>query len=619
MPRKSSYITVTDQFCGAGGSSQGVRRVSERYRGGLEVKLALNHWKLAIETHNTNFPDTLHDCTDISACDPRRYPSTDILITSPECTNHSLAKGTKVAKKQMDLFETGKMDPAAERSRATMWDVPRFAEYHNYRCIIVENVVDARKWVMFDSWLHAMHSLGYLHRCVYLNSMHCHPTPQSRDRMYVVFWKKGNKAPMLDYSPAAYCGRCSRDVEAVQTWKRHNVQYGKYRQQYVYCCPSCTSVVEPYYYAAFNCIDWSDLGTRIGDRAKPLSPKTIKRIEYGLKKYGSQPMQIVNYTPGYARTISDTTGTMTTNDHHGLLTPYLIHAMYGEEARGVWRSVKEPTFAHTTVPSQALVTPPLIVNDQHTTGVDFRVRSGAEALNTIPSTHGMKLVCPPFIIKLEHGHGDAAGKVRSSEEALQTQTTRQSSMLVHNVRPSAEALQTQTTCQGMGVCVPPMIVMARGQSLSRSSLEAMSTQTSMINHGILTPFLTDLHSNGAARPASEPVSTITAGGVKNGIVVNESWNSFFTNYYGKSLTTKTTDALGAVTTTDRNGLVSYPEPTIEECYYRMLKPVEIKLAMAFDREYVVLGSGRDQVKQLGNAVTPPAMEWLVERCIESLS
>lgn len=123
---KNSYITVTDQFCGAGGSSQGARKILEPLGG--EVKLALNHWKLAIETHNTNFPDTLHDCTDVSACDPRRYPSTDILITSPECTNHSLAKGQKTVKAQLDLFDKGKLDPAAERSRATMWDVVRFAE-----------------------------------------------------------------------------------------------------------------------------------------------------------------------------------------------------------------------------------------------------------------------------------------------------------------------------------------------------------------------------------------------------------------------------------------------------------------------------------------------------------
>ena len=117
-------------FCGAGGSSQGVRRLAQRMNGGIEVKLAMNHWKLAIETHNTNFPDTVHDCTDISACDPRRYPSSDIAIMSPECTTHSPAGGNnhKTLKRQMDMFNTLKIDPATERSRATMWDVCRFAE-----------------------------------------------------------------------------------------------------------------------------------------------------------------------------------------------------------------------------------------------------------------------------------------------------------------------------------------------------------------------------------------------------------------------------------------------------------------------------------------------------------
>lgn len=171
---KSSFITVTDQFCGAGGSSIGATLA------GAEVKLAMNHWELAIETHNTNFPTVDHDCTDISAVNPRRYPSTDILITSPECTNHSIAKGKPRQFYTQDLFGNILIDPAEERSRATMWDVPRFAEYHDYRMIVVENVVDAGRWRLFNSWLHAMHALDYEHEVIYYNSMFAWPTPQSR-------------------------------------------------------------------------------------------------------------------------------------------------------------------------------------------------------------------------------------------------------------------------------------------------------------------------------------------------------------------------------------------------------------------------------------------------------
>ena len=59
---KHSYLTITDQFCGAGGSSQGARKLSRKMGGGLEIALAMNHWRLAIETHNTNFPFSREYC-----------------------------------------------------------------------------------------------------------------------------------------------------------------------------------------------------------------------------------------------------------------------------------------------------------------------------------------------------------------------------------------------------------------------------------------------------------------------------------------------------------------------------------------------------------------------------
>lgn len=40
--RRWSGITVTDQFCGAGGSTLGAKRA------GVEVRLAMNHWERAV-------------------------------------------------------------------------------------------------------------------------------------------------------------------------------------------------------------------------------------------------------------------------------------------------------------------------------------------------------------------------------------------------------------------------------------------------------------------------------------------------------------------------------------------------------------------------------------------
>ena len=289
-----SDIDFTDMFCGAGGSSTGLMQVP-----GVTVRTAMNHWARAIETHNTNHPDVDHLCADISITDPRSIRSTVGLWGSPECTNHSVAKGRKRITNQGALFGDKPQDEAATRSRATMWDIPAYAEVHDYKIIITENVVDAERWVMFPAWLSAMDLLGYNHHIVYMNSMHAQlggaPAPQSRDRMYVVFWKKGNKRPDFDrLRPMAYCPSCDETVRALQVFKKAE-RWGRYKAQYVYRCPksSCKNrIIEPGWRPASDAIDWSIKGVRIGDRDKPLAPKTMARITKGWEKYGPGSMHL---------------------------------------------------------------------------------------------------------------------------------------------------------------------------------------------------------------------------------------------------------------------------------------------------------------------------------------
>ncbi|MDP9833020.1 DNA cytosine methyltransferase [Trueperella abortisuis] len=62
-----------------------------------------------------------------------------------------------------------------------------------------------------------------------------------------------------------------------------------------------------------------------------------------------------------------------------------------------------------------------------------------------------------------------------------------------------------------------------------------------------------------------------------------------------------------ITTTDRYALTtSWTTPRIEDTYFRMLTPDEVKLGMAFPAHYQAVGNGREQVRMWGNAVTPPA-------------
>jgi DNA (cytosine-5)-methyltransferase 1 len=270
--------------------------------------MAMNHWKLAVETHNTNFPNTDHDTCDISAADPRRYPSTDILITSPECTTHSPAGGNRRSTPQRDLFiPRGEDDPATQRSRATMRDVPRFAEYHKYRRIIVENVVEVTRWPLFHHWLKEMEILGYRWQLVSLNSMFCWPTPQSRDRLYITSGGRATARRTCDHAARALQslreGRPWRaDLEAGRSIGRSVASRSGSTARSTSTRARCRIEVVPFYYAALNAIDFS-LGRgadrRSLRRPEAQGPRTLERIRYGLEKYGNRELIIrTNMTSG---------------------------------------------------------------------------------------------------------------------------------------------------------------------------------------------------------------------------------------------------------------------------------------------------------------------------------
>jgi DNA (cytosine-5)-methyltransferase 1 len=217
-----------------------------------------------------------------------------------------------------------------------------------------------------------MHSLGYAHRIVYLNSMHAQlgglPAPQSRDRMYVVFWRKGDKAPELEKvtRPRAWCPDCGQMVDAVQSWKRPDRPWGRYRAQYVYRCPhfECRNrVVEPGWLPAAAAIDWSIQGERIGDRKKPLSPKTLARIKEGLRRFGARPMHLeaagstydmASGTPGsYLRAwpTDQPLKTLSTTATKALLVP--VEGRDGKRAQ----SASDPMHTQTTRLETGLLTP----------------------------------------------------------------------------------------------------------------------------------------------------------------------------------------------------------------------------------------------------------------------
>lgn len=593
---KPSNLSVTDLFCGAGGSSLGM------YAAGADVILALNHWKLAVDSHNANFPDTDHDCVDVSATDPRRYRSTNILWASPECTNHSISKGRKrKSQAQLELFGRVIDDPAEERSRATMFDVPRFAEYHDYDVVVVENVVDVRHWRLWDAWLHAMHLLGYDHREVYFNSMFAHLdpatvrgtadfAPQSRDRIYVVFWKRGDKAPDLEFRPVAWCGKCVADVESVQSWKNGR-RWGRYRQQYVYRCPRCAVEVVPYHFAAWNAIDWSLPAERIGDRKRPLKERTMARIRKGLEKYGGTWLVLdLAYGDGdRARPMLAPFPTQTGRQTHGMVTPQLVSVNYYDD-RTI--PITEASGTQTTQNKFGLLMPQ-IVTLRGTVGGMQPPQGVDEALGTISAGgihHGLLL---PMVMAL-------GGRQNADEP-----------------RAVSAALPTQTGTETFGV-ITPFLTSYYGTGGERGAAEEpLATLTALDKHALVMPmpFLAMNYSPGYTRPATEPTGTITADDHHSVVVPHP----FFIGYVnGDGPPHSMTEPLLTLHTENNAGLV-FPlsPPVVEECGFRMLQPHEVKAGMGFTRDYRLLGAKRDQVRMAGNAVTPPVAKMLMRRILST--
>jgi len=161
-------MRALDLFCGAGGSSWGARDA------GVEIVAAFDLWPLAGEAHDVNFPEAEFipgrlEELDVDAL-VQRLGVVDIILASPECTNHSPAKGNK---------------PRCKLSKDTAFQVVRFAEAFNPRWVVVENVVNMRKWTRYTEFKSALEMLGYKLCEQVLNSAHF-GVPQSRRRLFLV-------------------------------------------------------------------------------------------------------------------------------------------------------------------------------------------------------------------------------------------------------------------------------------------------------------------------------------------------------------------------------------------------------------------------------------------------
>lgn len=591
----SSNLTVTDLFAGAGGSSTGMVSVP-----GVEIRIAANHWKLAVDVHNANHPTTDHAHVDLHQEDPRYFPHTDILWASPECTKWSQAGGGKARPAiEEGLFEDPLSDDAATRSRLLMFDVLRFAEHHRYRVMVVENVVDiamlAKYRLAWKVWREELVSLGYDFRVVSLNSMHAQalgmPAPQSRDRLYVVCWRRGTTEPDIEQvmRPRAWCPRCEQIVESRQAFKPGRT-VGRYRAQYVYVHGTCGQQVEPGWLPAAAAIDWSITGERIGDRDKPLADKTRARIAAGIARY---------WMPFVAEVAGNTF----------------------ERRPGVrtWSIEEVLRTLHTTA-SKALVVP--------VEGRDGKeARSAAEALRTMTTRAETALALMPFIAELRGGGSDA----RSTRDPLATVTA------AGNHHALVTPLRTHGTTASIDEVLKTFVAGNVGQALvspaggswnddARSADEALRTLVTRDAYALV------MRNNGGGAemttPIEEVLRTLTTKGHQSLLMRpytprGGDSSGQMTTPISEAARTLTASTVPRLLSTGRRAVTSddieHAAELVDDCLFRMLEPHEVAAGMAFPADYQWEGTRRERVRMAGNAVTPPAARDLIAAVSEAIT
>ncbi|MEW5874119.1 MAG: DNA cytosine methyltransferase [Candidatus Zixiibacteriota bacterium] len=161
-------IRAIDLFCGGGGSSWGAQNA------GVRIAAGFDSWEVAGKIYQDNFPRTKFFLGRVEDHKPsplkRRLGRIDLILASPECTNHSPAKGKA---------------PRCELSRATAFQVVRYAEAFQPRWILIENVVSMRNWTRYGELIACLIELGYSCSEHILDSADF-GVPQSRRRLFVV-------------------------------------------------------------------------------------------------------------------------------------------------------------------------------------------------------------------------------------------------------------------------------------------------------------------------------------------------------------------------------------------------------------------------------------------------
>ena len=411
-------LNTVDLFCGAGGASTGCDDAFHKLR--FKRKgLAINHWRIAVDTMRVNHPDLLTlDCKIENAIPAELvHEKVHLLWASPSCVHHSRARGGK---------------PRSDQQRAQPDFVTTWLTQCDVDNVIVENVPEFMDWgpliaegpdagkpdkskkgLYFRAWVNHIKELGYDIKYTVLNCAD-YGDATTRKRFFLI----GSKIQPVQFPKPMYGEGTGRP------WR-----------------------------SARECLDLADTGKSIFNRKKPLAYNTLRRIAVGMAKYNGmdflmdmlgagesdncrlrqlelplptqhaggnrfalvRPFIVKLRNNNTVEDIDKPLSTITTSGAHHMLCEPLIVDCIGHAGHA--KPIAGPLGTRCTHDRYALATP-ILIGQQSCAAA----RSADDPVPTI-ATAGAIQVATPVILDMSRPGGSDSGHVRSADTPMCTITT----------------------------------------------------------------------------------------------------------------------------------------------------------------------------------------------------
>lgn len=648
---------VIDIFAGGGGWSTAYEQAT-----GQHTHVSINHNANALSMHRVNHPQSEHYIADVREVCPRqttRGRPVGWLHLSPDCTDHSQAKGGQ---------------PRRREIRALAWVTIRWAGVTQPDIISLENVVQILKWgrliakrdpatkrvVKLDGTVAAPGER------VPVQDQYLVPDPKGLgrhwDRLvailrgmgYVVEWRELNAANYGAGTTRTRLFMMARRDGLPIVWPEptHHKKPAKGQRGW-----------RP----AADGIDWSIEGNTIFNRKKSLAEATMRRIARGMKKYvldSTDPFIVPATHQGADRvhSIREPARTITGANRGELMltAPTLIQAGYGERAGQLPRALdlQQPIGTATAGGVKHALASGYLVQASHGDGKPggakrwgAGARSAQEPAGTFAASSATFAAASAFMVQANGGYNStpahdlrrAASTITNTGSQQQLITAHLTTLRQHSTGTAAtEPASTMAAAGQHHGLVSAHLTAFRSGATGTAPRDPAPTFTaggkparpSTGNaHGVVAAHLTAMSQNVTGSDVRDPAQTIMAGAARYGLVEYDlspedeagalRVAAFLMRYYGEGgQWGDLRDPASTLTTKDRMALVTvYVRGTpyvVVDIRLRMLTPRELYDLQGFPRDYIIT-HGHDgraftksqQVHMVGNSVSPPPAAALI--------